>query len=187
MRRIDNPQSGEHMEFQVTADESRGELLRMELVLDPSGLVAAPHLHPQQEERFEVLEGTVRFRIAGVEQDAHPGEVVTVDAGTPHVLGNPTDQRSRMIVEFRPALRTQEFLETLFAWVNDGKTRDGLPTNPLRLAVMAREYRREIRPVPDKSVPISRLPGPLLDGLLITFGGLGRLLGYGATPPPAQR
>ena len=77
----------------VTIYESRGELLRLELVRDPSGLVAAPHLHPYQEERFEVLEGTVRFRIAGVEHDAHPGEVVTVDTATPHVLGNPTDQR----------------------------------------------------------------------------------------------
>ncbi len=186
MRRIDNPQSGEHMEFLLTADESGGELLRLELVLDPSALVAAPHLHPRQQERFELLEGTARFRIGGVERDAHAGEVVTVDPGTPHVLGNPTDERARMLVEFRPALRTQQFLETVFAWVNEGLTRDGLPANPLRLAVLVREYRHEIQAVPDKSVPLSRLPGPLLDGLLITVGGLGRLLGYRATPPPAQ-
>lgn len=186
MRRIDNPQTGEHMEFLLTADESRGELLRMEFVLDPNGLIAAPHLHPHQEERFEVLEGILRLRIAGVEQDLHPGDVVAVGAGTPHVPWNPADQRSRVIVEFRPALRTQELLETLFAWVSDGKTRKGIPTNPLRLAVFAREYRREIKAVPDKSIPLSRLPGPLLDALVIAFGGLGRLLGYRATPPPAD-
>jgi hypothetical protein len=157
----------------------------MELMLEPSGFVAAPHIHPHQEERFEVLEGTARLRVGGILQDARPGEVVTVAAGTSHAPSNPTDQRCRMLVEFRPALRTQELLETLFGWVAEGKTREGLPTNPLRLAVVAREYRSEIRPVPDRSVPLSRLPGPLLSGLLIVFAGLGRLLGYRATPPPA--
>jgi quercetin dioxygenase-like cupin family protein len=184
--RIDNPQTGEHMEFRLTARESHGEVLRMEFVLDPGGLVAGLHTHPHQTDRFEVLEGTLRVRVGGVERELHSGETLTVEAGTPHVPWNSREEPARVLVEFRPALRTQELLETLFAWVSDGKTREGIPVNPLRLAVFALEYRREIRVAPDSTVPFSRLPAPVLDGLVIAVGGLARLLGMRTTPPPSH-
>src|SRR5947207_879389 len=78
LRRIDNSQTGEHMEFQLTAQESHGELLRIEFVLDPGGLVAGLHVHPHQEERLEVLAGTLRVRLGDVEHELHAGETLTV-------------------------------------------------------------------------------------------------------------
>ena len=118
-RQIDNPQTGEHISFLTTASEGGGELLRMEFRMDPGGFVAAERLHPRQEERFRVLDGAVRFRIEGVERDAVPSDEVVVAAGTPHMRWNAGDQPARVIVELRPALRTQEFFETRFAWVHE--------------------------------------------------------------------
>lgn len=54
------------------------------------------------------------------------------------------DEVVHLVAEFRPALRTEMFFETFFGLATDGKTnRKGLP-NPLRLAVLAREYQDEL-------------------------------------------
>jgi quercetin dioxygenase-like cupin family protein len=159
VRRIDNPQTGEHMEFQLTARETRGELLRMEFVLDPGGLVAAPHVHPHQEERFEVLEGTLRVRLGDVEHEPRAGETLAVEAGTPHVPWNSEEEPARVLVEFRPALKTQELLETLFAWVNEalrmgqrGKDAQGNPQEPAQSRGVRPRIspRDQARPRPDR-------------------------------------
>jgi hypothetical protein len=72
--------------------------------------------------------------------------------------------------EFRPALRTEVFFETFFGLASDGKTnRKGLP-NPLRLAVLMREFEDELH-LARPSVKLQRaLFGPL--------AALGRVLGY---------
>jgi mannose-6-phosphate isomerase-like protein (cupin superfamily) len=45
------------------------------------------HVHPYQEERFDVLSGTARVSMRGQERDVGVGETVVVPAGTPHVWG----------------------------------------------------------------------------------------------------
>jgi mannose-6-phosphate isomerase-like protein (cupin superfamily) len=47
--------------------------------------VAAEHVHPYQEEHFEVLSGTACFRMRGQERDVGAGETIVVPAGTPHI------------------------------------------------------------------------------------------------------
>jgi quercetin dioxygenase-like cupin family protein len=60
---IHNPASGERITFLRTAVETEGELLEFELELTADGRVPGAHVHPEQEERFHVLEGTMRFRL----------------------------------------------------------------------------------------------------------------------------
>ena len=91
--------------------------------------------------RREVTEGTAAFRIAGEERTAGPGEVVTVPPGTPHFAWNPTAEPVRLKVEFRPALRWEEFVVRVFALTPV----TGRP-DPVRLAALLREFRREIAP-----------------------------------------
>jgi quercetin dioxygenase-like cupin family protein len=177
-RRIDNPQTGEHITFVTTAGDSGGELLRMEVIMDPGGFVAGEHVHPNQEERFEILEGSVRMRIDGIEREATTGDVIVVPRGSSHVWWNPTDTPARVLADLRPALRTQELREVLFAWTKAGKTRDGMPANPLRLAVLAREYCHEVQATDGF---ISRLPRPVRNILLGILATTGRLLGITAT------
>ena len=55
-----NPVTQERAVVLVTSADSGGELMRAELWVPPGARVAAPHTHPRQSERFEVLEGDPR-------------------------------------------------------------------------------------------------------------------------------
>jgi mannose-6-phosphate isomerase-like protein (cupin superfamily) len=127
-----NAATGERVTFVRTAADTGGELLELELVWPRPGQRAPAHVHPEMEERYEVLEGTAAFRIRDEERTAGPGEVVTVPPGTTHLAWNPTEVEVRLKVEFRPALRWEEFVVRLFA---------GDPVTALM-----REFRREIAP-----------------------------------------
>ena len=169
---IHNSATGQHLTFTTTAAETNGELLRMEIVVDPGGH-SIEHVHPVQEERFEVQAGRLSIRVDGREDEVGPGEAVVVPPGSAHVWRNHTGEPVRMLAELRPALRTQELQETICAWAEEAGSADGLPANPLRRAVFAREYRREVRSV-------TRLPRPLQSALLVLLAGAGRLLGVSA-------
>ena len=85
----------------------------MEAAYDGSAGLPPEHLHPSQDERFEVLEGRVRAIVGGDERLYGPGETFGVPAGTPHQMaaeGGP----ARFRWEVRPALRTAEFFERLY-------------------------------------------------------------------------
>ena len=60
---LDNPVTGERFTFTDTAASTDGELLAFDLDLRPGGAVPIAHVHPIQSERFEVLEGEMRFRL----------------------------------------------------------------------------------------------------------------------------
>jgi mannose-6-phosphate isomerase-like protein (cupin superfamily) len=144
--RIENSQTGEVVTFVTTAAETGGELLVLELEWTRPGERAPEHVHPVMEERYEVVEGTGGFRVGDRETTAGPGEVVTVPPGTPHFAWNPTEEPVRLRVEFRPALRWEEFVERLFALVNQpGEARRH------HLAALMREFRQEIVPPPPRS------------------------------------
>jgi quercetin dioxygenase-like cupin family protein len=89
------------------------ELLEMEAVYGGTGQMPPLHFHPSQSERFEVLEGTVRTVIAGLERSYEAGESFEVPAGVVHQMA--ADPPARMRWQVRPALRTAEFFETLYS------------------------------------------------------------------------
>ncbi len=59
---LENPISGERIVFRKTAADTGGELLAFELFLSPDGHVPGAHVHPEQEEHFEVMKGTMKFQ-----------------------------------------------------------------------------------------------------------------------------
>ena len=138
---VENPATGERVTFVKTAADTAGELLVMELEWPRPGERAPEHVHPEAEERYEVIEGTAAFRIGGDERTGNPGDVIVVPPGTPHLAWNPTQEPVRLKVEFRPALRWEEFVERLFALTPV----TGLPDRH-RIAALLREFRREIAP-----------------------------------------
>src|SRR3954451_2340014 len=91
-----NAATGERVTFVKTAAETGGELLELELVWPRPGQRAPAHVHPEMEERYEVLEGKAAFLIAGEERTADPGDVVTVAPGTTHLAWNPTAGEVRL-------------------------------------------------------------------------------------------
>jgi mannose-6-phosphate isomerase-like protein (cupin superfamily) len=177
---IENPVTGERLVFRKTSRETGGQAVVIETFVQPNGFVAAAHVHPSQEERFEVLRGSVGFKVGRKKLVAGPGQRVTVPAGTPHKFWNAGEEEAHFVCEVRPALQFESLLETMFALAADGKTnRKGMP-NPLRLAVIARAHFDTVQ------LPF---PPALLQRIALAMGSpLGRLAGYGPTyvPTPAE-
>src|SRR3979490_2117503 len=71
-----------------------------------AGVPPPAHFHPQQDERFEVLEGAVRTRIGGQDVDHNADEAFDVPRGTPHQTWNPRDEEALLRWSTSPAGRT---------------------------------------------------------------------------------
>jgi quercetin dioxygenase-like cupin family protein len=165
---IENPATGERVTFEETATESGGERLRFEMVFAPQGFVAQEHLHPSQEERHEVIAGTLGVVIDGTERLLGPGDSLVVPAGTSHRLVAHGTVRARF--EVTPALRQEVLLETFAGLARDGKLgRRGRPSL-LQLAVIAREFAPEGR--------AARPPRTIQRALLAPLAAIGRRRGY---------
>jgi quercetin dioxygenase-like cupin family protein len=141
-----NPASGERITFRDTAADTDGELIAIDLELPPGGRVPGGlHIHPVQEERFEVVKGTMRFRMRRERILAGPGEVVIVPPGVPHDFANGGEEDTLVRVEVRPALRMEQLFETAVALAEQGRTtRKGIP-KPLDLALFARQFEQEVQ------------------------------------------
>jgi len=77
---LQNPATGETLVFRTTSADTNGELV-VEAFVEPDGAVAAAHVHPSQEERFEVLAGELEFRLGKRKLVARAGDRVLVRQG----------------------------------------------------------------------------------------------------------
>jgi mannose-6-phosphate isomerase-like protein (cupin superfamily) len=175
---IENPVTGERIVFRQTSRETNGQAVVIEAFVQPNGFVAAAHVHPSQEERFEILSGEVGFKIGREKSVAGPGQRLVVPAGAPHKFWNAGDDVAHFVCEVRPALQFESLLETMFTLAADGRTnRKGMP-NPLRLAVIARAHFDTVR--------LPQPPAWLQRAGLALGAPLGRALGYRSTYTPAM-
>jgi quercetin dioxygenase-like cupin family protein len=117
---VHNAVTGETVRFIRTAEETGGELLVLEAHWPSPDHVTPAHVHPAMEERWQVLEGTVGFRIDATETIAGTGDIVTAAAGALHSNWNAGDGPVSMRIEIRPALRWEEFIRQLFALAGEG-------------------------------------------------------------------
>lgn len=138
-----NPNSGERFVWLHPAASTGGEFCEFELHLDASAVVAAAHLHPAQQECFEVRTGSIRVRSEGREEILGPGDQRAIEAGAVHAWGSAASGSS-IVVRLTPALRSENFFASFCALAQAGKANaKGMPRNPLQLAVLAHEYRQE--------------------------------------------
>ena len=168
--------TGERIEFRRTADGT-GDALTFDYYLRPGGFAVgkADHVHPRQEERLEVRNGRLGVRIDGDEWTATPGTRFAILPGTPHTVWNDGSETMHAVVEIRPALDIGTFFETTYGLARDGRTNAvGLP-GPLQLAVLANEFRDEIR--------LAALPRRLHRAAAAAVAPVGRLAGYRARYP----
>jgi quercetin dioxygenase-like cupin family protein len=174
-----NPASGERITFRRTAAQTRGKLVTIDLELPqgarvPGGL----HIHPLQEERFEMLEGTMRFRMRRRKILAGPGEVVVVPPRVPHDFANVGNETALVRVDIRPALKMEQLFETAVSLAEEGRTMmKGIP-RPLDLALFTREFEQEIQ----KALP----PLWLQRLALAPLSWIAQRRGYGARYVPAS-
>jgi quercetin dioxygenase-like cupin family protein len=172
-----NPVTGERFTFTHTASTTGGELLAFDFALRPGGAVPIPHVHPVQTERFEVVEGRMRFRVGLRTRLAGPGDVVEVAPGVMHSFANAGEQEARLRVEVRPALAMEQMFADVVAMARAGRMTDrGLPRNVLDLALLARRYDQEAH------APLVGVTGQRL--LLAPLVAAAKLRGRGAPAYP---
>jgi quercetin dioxygenase-like cupin family protein len=141
---LENPVTGERFTFTDTAASTGGELLAFDFALRPGGAVPIPHVHPVQTERFEVVDGVMRFRVGLRKRMARAGDVVEVAPGVAHAFANAGPDEAHLRVEVRPALAMEDMLGEVVAMARAGRmTRRGMPRNLLDLALLARKYDQE--------------------------------------------
>ena len=174
---IHNPVSGERITFLQTARDTGGELLEFELELTPDGHVPGAHVHPEQEERFYVQSGRMKFRKGWRRVVAEAGDTVIVPAGTVHRFANAGDEVARCRVEVVPALDMEHLLETTVELALEGNvTRKGMP-KPMHLALFVQRFRREVRaPFP---------PAWMVRALMAPLAALARRRGHAERYAPA--
>lgn len=143
-RVIENPISGERIVIRKTGEETAGELLAFDLYLPPGGHVPAAHVHPEQEERFTVVSGRMRFVMDGRNVFAGPGDTVVIATGRPHWFGNAGSGVSYAQVEVRPALRMAEMFEATEAISLAGHFPGTRLPRLTDLALVLLEFRREL-------------------------------------------
>lgn len=142
---IENPVTGEVLEFVRTSADTDGELTEFVCTVQPGGFVAGTHVHPNQDELFEIVSGTMTVRAGRERLTLEAGESILVAAGTPHRFWNRGEEALRFRVEVRPSLEFERFIETMYGLAQDGKTsRSGMP-NPLRMAVIAHAHFDDVR------------------------------------------
>jgi quercetin dioxygenase-like cupin family protein len=169
-QKIENPVTGEELIFHKTSRDTGGEYVLVETILRPDAFVAAAHSHPYQSESFEVLEGTIGFKVGRQKVELGPGESVTVLPRTAHKFWNAGDGTARFTCEIRPAGAFEQLIETMFGLAADGKTsKKGMPS-PLRLAVIARHHFDDVR------LPL--IPHVLQRAALAMGAPIGKALGY---------
>ena len=164
---MENPVSGEDgIVFTKTAHQTGGELFELEVFIRAGAPGTPEMIHALQDESFKVLSGSLNFRIGGQEQHLTAGESLLIPKGTPHNWWNASNEEAHVLVELRPALRSEEFFANLYGLCSE---KGALP-NPLQLAVLIDEHRDEG----------SYLTKPPLLVQKVMFGALapvGRLLG----------
>jgi mannose-6-phosphate isomerase-like protein (cupin superfamily) len=78
----------------------------------------ALHVHPDFEETFYVLDGTLSFRVGDQTRDGGPGTVAHIPRGLPHTFANPSDQPAHALVIVTPG-GFEAYFEALAAAIAD--------------------------------------------------------------------
>ena len=108
-----------------------GENMIVDTWLEPGGELPK-HFHPLQEERWQVVEGRVRFHLDGADRILTPADgVVDVKPGMRHALKSIDSTEAHLRCEVIPALHLEEFLTDSATAAREGLFRKGgIPTGP---------------------------------------------------------
>ena len=136
-------------EITRSAADTGGELLETVNWAGPGTGGPPVHLHPNAEESYEVLEGSLEVLIGNDWRTLRAGEKATVRPGTPHTL-RMTAEPVRLINVHRPALRFEAMFREMHTLIQVGKIKRLPPKDPrsaIYVAMLFAKYTDEQRMV----------------------------------------
>ena len=128
-------------------DDPETDPWRVTMIFAPGFAGPPVHVHPHQEESYEVLNGVLDVFVDGRWCALGPGESVTVPAGTPHTIRNLHAQELRAVNVHAPALDFPRYMAQLHALVHAGKVRALPPKDPrsaIYLSMLFTEHARTL-------------------------------------------
>jgi quercetin dioxygenase-like cupin family protein len=129
------------IKFVETTAETDGALHAQEARYVPRSRLPPYHCHPNQDERFQLIEGGLEFTVGGEQRIVKAGDELAIPRGVFHQARNPFDEPAIVRWETRPAMRSAELYRDLYQAAARHK---GKP--PLHeAAAILREYRHEFR------------------------------------------
>jgi len=93
------------------SSDTGGEYVEMEFILPVGCAAPPPHVHPQQVEEYEVIEGTLDVTIDGEWSTLTRGERASVPIGALHTFRNSSGEEVRLLNWHRPAMQFEDFIE----------------------------------------------------------------------------
>jgi mannose-6-phosphate isomerase-like protein (cupin superfamily) len=131
------------------------------------GALTAKHVHPNQDDSYQVLAGTLDVFLNGRWTSVQQGQSIRIPKGTVHAIRNSTETPVRVLNKYDPGLRFQESQELLEHLIRSGKLTgmSGLK-NGIYLSLHSMKFRNEFVAV---SPP---------DWFLRIIAKLGRILGF---------
>lgn len=141
---------GMDMRWEITrsTEDSSGEAFESTNWLDPRMPGPPTHVHPNWEESFEVIEGSLDVCKNGEWTTLGPGGTASVPPGVPHTLRNASDEPAKTITRIRPAGRSEAFFRHMHRLIHEGKIRRLPPKEPrsaIYAAMLFDRYPDEIR------------------------------------------
>lgn len=145
------------------------ELLEVEVEWAAGAKPPPSHLHPSQDERFEVHEGELTVDLDGQRRTLKAGDVLDVPRGTAHRMWNSGASSARATWQTRPALDTIGFWREMDAARRSRPTNDDGILSPVAVAPILKRHRAEFR---------LAVPAPLERTALAVLGTAARVKGY---------
>jgi quercetin dioxygenase-like cupin family protein len=154
---VENPA----LRLRSTVLEASPGLLRSETEVGAGGSGGPLHRHLRQQERFLVMEGTLRVR-TGLRGSrlVGPGEELTVPMGKTHTFS--AENAARFITEFCPAWQIAPFFQELFALASDGRVDKRGNPRLTDLALLMQKYPEDFFYAPVVPPAAQRAVGRLL-------------------------
>jgi quercetin dioxygenase-like cupin family protein/uncharacterized protein YndB with AHSA1/START domain len=134
---------GLRFEFRTTAAETGGAYCEFDVVGRARGFLNNAHVHAQQSERIEVIEGVLRVKLGGHTRVLVAGEAIEIPAGAAHTQEPGGAGEGRLRIRVTPARRIEAFVARLGELSRAGQiNRFGYP-RPLAAAAFIRDFADE--------------------------------------------
>jgi quercetin dioxygenase-like cupin family protein len=114
-RTIEDPLTGQRLTFTETAADTGGRSVRAEVHLEPGGFVPR-HLHLRQDEKLEVLSGSIRLRAQGHDRVLEAGDTAVITRRHPHRVANAGPGAAAFVLEVHPSRHIEQTIRSTFAF-----------------------------------------------------------------------
>jgi quercetin dioxygenase-like cupin family protein len=164
---ISNPKTGQSIRFIQTSRDTDGRLLEMEAIYQPNSKEPVAHYHPAQSENFKVIKGELTVKINNNKHILKEGDTLQIPEKLVHSMWNESNGTTVVNWQVRPAMDTENLLETFAGLAIENKTDENGVPNILQVALTVNKY-----------APVFRMANPpfiiqkILFGILIPFAYL---------------